>query len=120
MFTDPWSLDGGVNALGSLGLHVTAEGTVDNAWPGLPAHAAGVSNGMRIVAVNGRRFSIDEFTRAIAATRTATTPLELIVENGSYFKTVAVDYHGGLRYPHLQRVAGKDDVLTGIAAPRVK
>jgi predicted metalloprotease with PDZ domain len=120
MFTDPWSLDGGVNALASLGLHVTAEGTVDNAWPGLPAYTAGVSNGMRIVAVNGRRFSSDEFTRALAASRTATTPLELIVENGSYFKTVAVDYHGGLRYPHLERAAGKEDVLTQIAAPRVK
>jgi predicted metalloprotease with PDZ domain len=120
MFTDPWSLDGGVNALASLGLHVTAEGTVDNAWPGRPAYTAGVSNGMRIVAVNGRRFSSDELKRALAASRTATTPLELIVENGSYFKTVTLDYHGGLRYPHLERIAGKEDVLTGIAAPRVK
>jgi hypothetical protein len=25
-----------------------------------------------------------------------------------------------LRYPHLERVAGKEDVLTQIAAPRVK
>ena len=120
MFTDPWSLDGGVNALGSLGLHVTADGTVDNAWPGRPAYAGGVSNGMKIVAINGRRYSADEFKRAIAASRSATTPLELIVENGSYFKTAKVDYHGGLRYPHLERVAGTDDVLTQIAAPRVK
>ena len=66
MFTDPWSLDGGLNALGSLGIHVTADGTVDDAWPGAPAFAAGVSNGMKIVAVNGRRFSIDELKRAIA------------------------------------------------------
>ena len=29
--------------------------------------------------------------------------MELIVENGGYFKTVKVDYHGGLRYPHLER-----------------
>jgi predicted metalloprotease with PDZ domain len=120
IFTDPWSLDGGVNALGSLGIHVTADGTVDNAWPDRPAYTGGLSNGMKIVAVNGRRFSSDEFKRAIAASKTATTPLELIVENGSYFKTVKIDYHGGLRYPHLERVAGKDDVLTQIAAPRVR
>ena len=57
MFTDPWALDGSLNAYGSLGIHVTADGTVDDAWPGAPAFAAGVSNGMKIVAVNGRRFS---------------------------------------------------------------
>ena len=37
MFSDPWALDGGLNALASLGIHVTADGTVDNAWPGAPA-----------------------------------------------------------------------------------
>jgi predicted metalloprotease with PDZ domain len=120
MFTDPWSLDGGLNAFGSLGIHVAADGTVDNAWPAAPAYAAGVSNGMRIIAVNGRRFSNDELKRAIAATTTATDPLELIVENGSYFKTVRIDYHDGLRYPHLERVAGTADVLADIAAARVK
>jgi len=120
MFTDPWSLDGGLNALGSLGVHVAADGTVDNAWPGAPAYAAGLSNGMRIVAVNGRRFSNDELKRAIAATASSTTPLELIVENGSYFKVLRIDYHGGLRYPHLERITGAPDVLTAIAAPRVK
>ena len=31
--------------------------------------------------------------------------MEFIVENGGYFKTVNVDYHGGLRYPHLERTA---------------
>ena len=74
---------------------------------------------MKIVAVNGRRFSVDEMTRALAGSKTATTPLELIVENTSYFKMVRVDYHGGLRYPHLSRAAGQADVLTAIAAPRV-
>jgi predicted metalloprotease with PDZ domain len=120
LFADPWSLDGGVNALASLGIHVTADGGVDNAWPGRPAYAAGISNGMRIVAVNGRRFSPDEFKRTVGASKTTPGPLEFIVENGGYFKTVRVDYHGGLRYPHLERVAGKDDMLSLIAAPRVR
>jgi predicted metalloprotease with PDZ domain len=121
MFTDPWSLDGGLNAYASLGVHVTADGTVDNAWPSRPAFAAGISSGMRIIAVNGRRFSIDELKRAIAASKDATGPLEFIVENGSYVRTIRVDYHGGLRYPHLERVsAAGADVLAEIAAPRVK
>lgn len=74
---------------------------------------------MRVIAVNGRRFSPDEFKRAIGASKTTTTPLDFIIENGSYFKTVTMDYHGGLRYPHLERVAGTDDLLTPVAAPRV-
>jgi len=75
---------------------------------------------MKIVAVNGRRFSVDELKRAIEASKDAKTPLSLIVENGSYFTVAQVDYHGGARYPHLERVAGASDVLTTIAAPRQK
>jgi predicted metalloprotease with PDZ domain len=120
MFTEPWSLDGGLNAYGSLGIHVAADGTVDNAWPGLPAYASGLSSGMRIIAVNGRRFSTDELKRAIAASKGAQGPIELIVENGSYFRTIPVNYRGGLRYPHLERVSGGKDLLAEIAAPRVK
>src|SRR5204863_159876 len=67
MFTDPWALDGGLNAYGSLGIHVGSDGTIDNAWPSRPAYAAGISNGMKIIAVNGRRFSTDELKRALAA-----------------------------------------------------
>jgi predicted metalloprotease with PDZ domain len=120
MFTDPWALDGGVNAYGSLGIHVGADGTVDDAWPGRPAFAAGLGNGMKIVAVNGRRFSSDVLLRALEASKTSTTPMEFIVDNASYFTTVRIDYHGGLRYPHLQRTPGNTDLLAAIAAKRVK
>jgi predicted metalloprotease with PDZ domain len=118
MFTDPWALDGSLNAYGSLGLHVGADGTVDDSWQGGPAFKAGVSNGMKVVAVNGRRFSADELARALRASKDTTSPMELIIDNSGYFKTVKIDYHGGLRYPHLERLAGEADVLTVIAASR--
>jgi predicted metalloprotease with PDZ domain len=117
-FTEGWNHDGSLNAYGSLGIHVTADGTIDDAWQARPAFVAGISNGMKIVAVNSRRFSIDELKRAIADSKDTTTPMELIIDNAGYFKVVRVDYHGGLRYPHLQRAAGVDDLLTVIAAPR--
>jgi predicted metalloprotease with PDZ domain len=84
----------------------------------MPAFIAGVTNGMKIIAVNGRRFSSDALARALRASKDAPGPMELIVENGSYFKTVKVDYHGGLRYPHLERAATGNDVLTAIAKSR--
>jgi predicted metalloprotease with PDZ domain len=119
MFTDAWSLDGSVNAYGSLGIHVGADGTVDDAWPGRQAFTAGIGNGMKIVAVNGRRYSSDVFTRALQASTTSTAPLELIIDNSGYFKTVRLDYHGGLRYPHLERTPGNADLLAAIATRRV-
>src|SRR5262245_48048579 len=87
MFTDPWALDGGLNAFGSLGIHVAADGTVDNAWPGLPAYAGGLSNGMRIIAVNGRRFSTDELRREIGASKDTQRRVEVSGEDGRYCKT---------------------------------
>ena len=120
MFTDPWTLDGSTNAYGSLGIHVGADGTVDDAWPTWPAYSAGISQGMKLIAVNGRKFSSDELRRALAASNTGTLPVELIVENGSYYKTVKVDYHGGVKYPHLERVAGTADMLTTIAGARTR
>jgi len=47
-------------------------------------------------------------------------PIEFIVENGGYFTTVNVDYHGGLKYPHLERTATAPEVLTAIAKARLQ
>jgi hypothetical protein len=44
--------------------------------------------------------------------------LELIVENGDYFRTLKVSYRGGGRYPALERIAGKGDVLGEILRGR--
>ena len=87
---------------------------------------AGVSrpasrNGMKIVAVNGRRFSVDAAqSRDCRTRRTRDAPMEFIVDNGSYFKTVRIDSPRRVRYPHLQRTGTGEDVLRAIAAPKVK
>jgi len=33
------------------------------------------------------------------------------------YESYRVDYHGGLRYPHLERDAAKTDLLTAIISP---
>jgi predicted metalloprotease with PDZ domain len=119
MFTEPFE-PGAVNALGSLGLFVSPDGTVDAGGPGETAYAAGLSNGAKLIAVNGRRYSADVLNRALVASKDATGPMELIVDDGGAVSMVKVDYHGGVRIPHLQRVAAQDDVLTPIASARVK
>jgi hypothetical protein len=52
---------------------------------------------------------------AIHRAKNSKEPIELLAENDDYFQTYKVDYHGGLRFPHLQAIAGKTDVLTEIA-----
>ena len=112
--------DGSANLLASLGLSLAADGTVNDAWPGTAAYAAGVAPGMKVVAVDGRKYSSAIVTKAIAAAKDGKEPIELLIDNGGFFKTVRVDYHGGVRYPHFERIEGKDDVIAKIVAARTK
>jgi hypothetical protein len=41
-----------------------------------------------------------------------------MVKEFDRYRTVSIDYHGGLRYPHLQRIEGTPDRLSAIFAPR--
>jgi hypothetical protein len=73
---------------------------------------------MKIVAVNGQRFTADRLSDALKAGPNSSDPLELLVENTDYYKTYKLDYHGGEKYPHLVREESKPDVLTEIITPR--
>ena len=109
-----------VDALYSIGLELSQNGAVLDSVVGAPAYTAGISPGMRVVAVNGRSFSKDVFHDALKATAKSTGPLQLLVLNDDYYKTVSLDYHGGERYPHLEREAGKPDLLGEIEKPLAK
>jgi predicted metalloprotease with PDZ domain len=83
--------------------------------PGSPAANAGLAPGMRLVAVNGRKWSIDILRDAIKRAKTDAAPIELLASNGDFYRTYRVDYHGGERYPHLEQISGKADVLSEIS-----
>jgi hypothetical protein len=70
---------------------------------------------MKVIAVNGRRYSADVMRAAVKATKSG-TPLELLVENEEFFKTHRLDYKDGLRYPALIRSPGVPDMLDKIFA----
>jgi predicted metalloprotease with PDZ domain len=103
-----------VDAHYSVGLLFGADGTIKDTVEGMIAAKAGIGPGMKIVAVNGRRFSPEVWHDAIRAAKTSPEPLELLVENTDYFRVVKLDYHGGERYPHLVRDGSKPDLLTEI------
>ena len=70
--------------------------------------------GMKLIAVNGHQYSPEVLRDALRAGKSSTAPLELLVENTDYYKTYALDYHGGERYPHLVRDESKPDLLSEI------
>jgi predicted metalloprotease with PDZ domain len=104
-----------LDAVFSVGLSLNDSGTVQDVVTGSPAYQAGFGPGMKLMAVNGRRFSMSGFNEALAAAaRPGAGPIEFIVENGEYYRVFRVDYHDGKRYPHLVRDAGRPDVLAEI------
>jgi predicted metalloprotease with PDZ domain len=107
-----------INAAYSIGLLLTEDGKVIDTIEAMVAAKAGIGPGMRVVAVNGRRFSSNQLRTALRAGKNGTEPLELLVENDDYFTTYRLDYHGGEKYPHLERDSSKPDLLSDILKPR--
>jgi predicted metalloprotease with PDZ domain len=87
---------------------------VGDVIPGSPAAQAGIASGMKLVGVNGRRWTPEILREAVRRAKGGKEPMELLVENEEYFHNYRVDYHGGERYPHLER-NGKPDLLSEIA-----
>ncbi len=108
---------GTLNLLFSVGIIIGPDGSIQDVAPGTPAAAAGVGPGMSLVAVNGRRYSPDVMRDALRQGRSATTPLELLATNGDFYRSFAVNYHGGERYPSLERDPSRPDLLSTIITP---
>ena len=98
----------------SIGLDLDSKGSIIDSVKGMAAENAGIAPGMRVVAVNGREYSADVLRAAIKAAKGTSDPTELLIENGEFYKTYKVDYHEGLKYPHLERDASKPDLLSDI------
>jgi len=82
---------------------------------GSMADRAGLAAGMKLVGVDGRKWTPEFLRDAIRRAKTRKEPIELLLENGDYYTTVKIDYHGGELYPHLEAIGGKADVLSEIA-----
>ena len=107
-----------VDAEYSIGLLLEENGNIIDTVEGMPAAKAGIGPGMKIAAVNGRRFSADVLSDELRAGKNTSDPLELLIENTEYFKTFKIDYHGGEKYAHLVRDESNPDVLSDIIKAR--
>jgi predicted metalloprotease with PDZ domain len=101
----------------SVGMDIGSDGRIEDVLMGSTADKAKLGPGMQIVAVNGRQYSASLLGQAISDAKGNTAPIELIVVNTGYYKVVKLDYHDGLRFPHLERVNGTPDYLSEILKP---
>ena len=101
----------------SLGFIATKEGEVRDVIPGSPAYVAGLGPGMKVIAVNGRKWSKDVVRGALRGGLHNQQPMALLAENGEYYSTYQVNYHDGEKYPHLVRAEGQPDMLDEMIKP---
>ncbi len=111
---------GAAEAWWAIGINVEADGHIQDVLVGSPADKAGLGPGMQIVAMNNRQYSAQLLGDAITASKGTTVPIEMIVSNTGYYKIVNLDYHDGLRFPHLEREQGTPDYLDEILQPMTK
>jgi predicted metalloprotease with PDZ domain len=101
----------------SIGLLVQDDGTVLDSAPRMSGYDAGIVPGMRVLQVNGAPFSLAVLEEAVRKTHDH-GPLLLQVANGSASELHRLDYHEGLKYPHLERLPSTPDLLHQMVAPQ--
>lgn len=93
-----------LNLTYSIGIVVDKDGKVTSTQWDSPAFNAGLVSGAKVLAVNGNTYEADALKEAVTAAKTG-GPLELLVQRGTRFQTISIDYKDGLRYPWLERAA---------------
>jgi predicted metalloprotease with PDZ domain len=109
----------GLEPMFSLGMRLGHDGTISDVVLGSPADQAGLGPGMQVISINGDRWSADRLHDALKAS-TSSHQVMIEIQNDDVVKTVTLEYAGGIRQPHLERVPGAEDVLATILAPRAR
>jgi predicted metalloprotease with PDZ domain len=108
----------GTYRMDSIGVSVDKDGAIIDASEVRPAAQAGIGPGMKLVAVNGRKYSAEVLDAAIAAAKGSHKPIELLIDSGDYFRIISVPYFDGPRFPHLVRITDQPDTLSEVLKRR--
>jgi predicted metalloprotease with PDZ domain len=101
----------------SLGFSLDQDDKISEVqWDG-PLFKAGRTVGEKLLAVNGHSYKADLLRSTITAAKSGAAPIELLFKKEDLYTTVRIDYHGGQRYPHLERIEGTPDRLDAIFQP---
>ena len=101
----------------SVGLVLDKDGGITDVVPGSAAAVAGLAPGMKPIAVDGWRFSVERLREELRAGKNGTEPLDLLAEDGDLIRAFRLDWHGGELHPVLVRDASRPDRLAEILRP---
>jgi len=97
-----------------IGMIVKGDGEISSVVWDSAAFKAGLVSGAKIVAINGDEYSNDVFKAALKAGK----PMQIILRQDKYYRTLTLAYSGGLRYPRLEKIGGGDGSLDRLLKPR--
>ncbi|MCK0532144.1 M61 family metallopeptidase [Sphingobium agri] len=97
-----------------VGMIVKSDGEISNVVWDSAAFKAGLVTGAKIVAINGDEYSGEVFKAALKAAQ----PMQIIVKQDKYYRTLTLAYSGGLRYPRLEKTGEGDGSLDRLLKPR--
>jgi predicted metalloprotease with PDZ domain len=100
----------------SIGITVDKDAKLSTVNWGSPAFEAGLTTAGTLLAVNGVAYKAEKLQDAITAAKDGTA-IELLVKEADRYRTVKLEWRGGLRYPKLERIEGKPDRLSVLLAP---
>ena len=100
----------GVDALDSLGLVATEEGTVQRLLLGSPADLARLAPADQILGIDGKKWSGPRLNAAVKRK----SSIELLVSRGNEIRTIEIQYYDGLKFWNLKRDESKPDQLAAI------
>jgi len=111
------------NLSASIGAVLMQNGMIADIIPGKAADRAGLGPGMKVLAINSRRWPehfalAAQILRAAVAATHGGQVLELLVQNGQFIREHRIDYREGDKYPSLERIPGEEDLLSEIIRGR--
>lgn len=97
----------------SLGFDLDKDGKLTHVMWDSPAFRVGLAPSVQVIAVNGFAYKPELLREAITHAKSGAA-VELLIKAADRYRTVKIDYRGGLRYPKLERIEGAPDRLTQI------
>ncbi len=104
----------------AYGANIGEDGVVKDVRENSPAWRSGLAPDMHVLAVDGQQFSTDVLEYAVKRAVHSGAPISFITTQNGWYQTLSLDYHGGMRYPHLEQIPGTTDMLAAITAPHAK
>jgi predicted metalloprotease with PDZ domain len=102
----------------SGGFVVGGDGKITSVLWDSAAFNSGLTVGDQIMAVNSRSFDSDGLKQAIKSAAGNGRSVELLIKSGDLYRSISLDWHGGLRYPRLEKVGKGRGTLDALLAPR--